>query len=69
MNGGGGYFLLMTGLGELYAEPGSMVSIGEPVGLMPFNSNNRSELYIEIRKNGSPVNPNPWLGTAFARQG
>ena len=69
LNVGEGYFLLMTGLGELFAESGSMVSIGEPVGLMPFNAKNEAELYIEIRKNGSPVNPNPWLGTAFARQG
>ena len=69
MNVGEGYFLLMTGLGELYAESGSMVAIGEPVGLMPFNAQNEAKLYIEIRKNGSPVNPTPWLGTAFARQG
>ena len=69
INVGEGYFLLMTGLGDLYTESGSMVAIGEPVGLMPFNAQNDAELYIEIRKNGSPVNPAPWLGTAFARQG
>ncbi len=69
MNVGDGYFLLLTGLGEIYAKSGMMVKSGEPVGLMPFNGSNSSELYIEIRKDGSPINPTPWLGTAFARQG
>lgn len=69
MNMGDGYFMLMTGLGEVLTQTGSYVTTGEPVGLMPFNAQNRSELYIEIRRDGSPVNPRPWLGTAFAKHG
>lgn len=69
LNVGDGYFILLTGLGEVFASSGEMVNSGEPLGLMPFNSQNRANLYIEFRKNGATVNPTPWLGTAFARQG
>lgn len=66
LNVGSGYFILLTGLGETYVEAGEMMKTGEPIGLMPFNTQTGSKLYIEIRKNGSSVNPGPWLGTAFA---
>ena len=49
-----------------YAKTNDMVGSGEPLGLMPFNTQDQTELYIEIRKDGSAVNPTPWLGTAFA---
>jgi septal ring factor EnvC (AmiA/AmiB activator) len=66
LNVGGGYFILMTGMGETYVETGENVRIGEPLGLMPFNVKGASNLYIEFRKNGGTINPKPWLGTAFS---
>lgn len=66
LNMGEGYFMLLTGLGEVFAKTNDMVTPGEPLGLMPFNTQSQPELYIEIRKDGSAVNPTPWLGTAFA---
>lgn len=67
LNVGGGYFMLLTGLGEIYVESKEMVAAGEPLGLMPFNTQARPELYIELRKGGQTINPTPWFGTAFAR--
>lgn len=66
LNVGGGYFILMTGMGETYVETGENVRIGEPLGLMPFNAKGASNLYIEFRKNGGTINPKPWLGSAFS---
>jgi len=66
LNVGGGYFILMTGMGETYVETGENVRIGEPLGLMPFNAKDASNLYIEFRKNGGTINPKPWLGSAFS---
>jgi len=66
LNVGGGYFILMTGMGETYVETGENVRIGEPLGLMPFNAKGSSKLYIEFRKNGGTINPKPWLGSAFS---
>ena len=66
LNVGGGYFILMTGIGETYVETDENVTIGEPLGLMPFNEKGRTDLYIEFRQNGSTINPKPWLGAALA---
>lgn len=66
LNVGDGYFILMTGMGETYVETGENVRIGEPLGLMPFNTKGTSNLYIEFRKNGGTINPKPWLGSAFS---
>lgn len=69
LNVGDGYFILLTGLGEIYVESKEMVTAGEPLGLMPFNAQATPELYIELRKGGQTINPTPWFGTAFARNG
>ncbi len=61
-----GYFVLLTGLGQLYVQSGTMLDAGEPVGLMPVNSNSSPKLYIEVRKNGSTIDPRPWFGNSFA---
>jgi len=66
LNVGDGYFILMTGMGETYVETGENMRIGEPLGLMPFNAKGASNLYIEFRKNGSTINPKPWLGSKFS---
>ena len=65
LNVGENYFILLTGLGEIFVSAGETVDPGEPVGLMPFNAQKSTELYIEFRKSGRPINPKPWLGTSF----
>ena len=69
INVGEGYFILLTGLGETYVETGENITTGEPLGLLPFKSKGSANLYIEFRKNGTTVNPHPWLGPALARNG
>ncbi len=67
LNVGDGYFVLLTGLDKLHIDAGDNVRRGEPVGALPNQSN--SELYIELRRNGSPVNPGPWLASADVKSG
>ena len=56
---GDGYHTLLAGIGRLDTSVGQSLLAGEPVGIMVANSN--PSLYIEIRKNGQPVNPAIWL--------
>ncbi|WP_189581864.1 murein hydrolase activator EnvC family protein [Litorimonas cladophorae] len=67
LNVGDGYFVLLTGLNELYIGAGDTVQRGEPVGALP----NRTgvELYIELRRDGSPVDPGPWMASADVKSG
>lgn len=67
LNVGDGYYVLLTGLDRLLVQDDSRVSAGDPVGLMPVNSSNDEKLYIELRKNGSTIDPIPWFGTTFAK--
>jgi len=59
LNVGDGYFVLLTGLNDLYIDAGDTVRRGEPVGKLPNQTD--TELYIELRRDGSPVDPKPWL--------
>lgn len=61
LNVGSNYFILLTGLGEIYAQTGDTVRIGEPIGALPYKSGNPPPLYIELRKSGKTINPVPWL--------
>lgn len=56
-----GYYLLLTGLSETYVTTSETVKRGEPVGLMP-GTTGRTPLYIELRKNGRSIDPEPWMG-------
>ncbi len=56
---GDGYHTLLAGIGRLDTSVGQSLLAGEPVGIMVADSN--PSLYIEIRKNGQPVNPSTWL--------
>jgi len=69
----GGYHTLLAGLEEINTVMGQWVLAGEPVGTMrPRPSANESQeglvsgrprLYIELRRNGQPVNPVRWIGS------
>lgn len=66
LNVGDGYFILLTGLGEVFAQAGDNVRLGEPVGTLPYRGTSAAaksnpNLYIELRKDGKPLNPAPWF--------
>jgi septal ring factor EnvC (AmiA/AmiB activator) len=61
LNMDGGYYLLLTGLSETYVTTGENVKRGEPVGSMP-GTTGRTPLYIELRRNGRSIDPEPWMG-------
>jgi len=56
-----GFYLLLTGLGETYVTTSETVKRGEPVGIMP-GTTGRTPLYIELRRNGTSIDPEPWMG-------
>ena len=53
-----GFHTVVSGLDNLYAKRGQWVLQGEPIGKM---SEQNTELYVEIRKNGKHINPKSWL--------
>jgi septal ring factor EnvC (AmiA/AmiB activator) len=62
---GGGYDFVLAGLDRLDVTVGQHLQSGEPVGIMagwnPNQPADRPKLYMELRLNGDPVNPVPWL--------
>ena len=61
---GGGYHIVLSGLEKLDVRIGQTIGTGEPVGVMPSkpgSTSHRQVLYIELRRNGHPVNPALWL--------
>jgi septal ring factor EnvC (AmiA/AmiB activator) len=57
----GGYHLVLAGLGQASVAVGQSVAPGQPVGWMPDSRQSASELYLEVRQQGAPVNPARWL--------
>ncbi|MGD9783508.1 MAG: murein hydrolase activator EnvC [Hyphomicrobiaceae bacterium] len=68
INAGGGYHILLAGLSRIDVETGQFVLAREPVGTMSGtglsrevkSEQNAPVLYIEFRKDGRPVDPDPW---------
>ena len=60
---GQGYHTLLAGLGWLGLQAGQRVLGGEPVGAMPSRrgGGDSPELYMELRHNGDPIDPLPWI--------
>ena len=77
INAGGGYHVLLAGLGRLEAKIGQAVTAGEPVGKMGAGAgssavtvNSTPVLYVEFRSRDKPINPAPWwAGEAEKGQG
>ena len=59
---GDGYHSLLAGLDRVESPVGQWLVAGEPVGVMP-KSATKPRLYLELRHNGQPINPLPWLAT------
>jgi septal ring factor EnvC (AmiA/AmiB activator) len=62
---GGGYHVVLAGFDRLDVKLGQSLVAGEPVGVMPTwepgSDAHRPSLYVELRRDGTPVNPAPWL--------
>lgn len=57
----GAYHLVLAGLGEVTVSPGQSVAAGTPVGRMSDGGRSEPELYLELRRSGTPIDPAPWL--------
>ncbi|MGV7215628.1 murein hydrolase activator EnvC family protein [Bradyrhizobium sp. UFLA05-112] len=69
LNAGGGYHVLIAGMERISVNIGQFVLTGEPVAIMGSTSQvasilatNASQpvLYVEFRKDGTPIDPGPW---------
>ena len=72
LNAGGGYHVLLAGMERISVDLGQFVLTGEPVAVMGGGSQvsaavaTRSKqpvLYVEFRKDGTPIDPSPWWAT------
>jgi septal ring factor EnvC (AmiA/AmiB activator) len=61
-----GYHTLLAGLSRIDTSVGQRLLSGEPVGIMDPAADAAPSLYVELRRNGQPINPLPWLA---ARKG
>jgi septal ring factor EnvC (AmiA/AmiB activator) len=57
----GGYHLVLAGLERTSVQVGQSVAEGQPVGWATGGRQATSELYLEVREQGSPVDPAKWL--------
>lgn len=61
------YHLLLGGLARIDTQVGENVLAGEPVGVMQSAEDQGTSLYMELRRNGQPINPLPWLAAGRTR--
>lgn len=74
LNPGDGYHVVLSGLEEVSVQQGQFVVAGEPLGAMGAKrvasatalalETERPTLYIEFRKDGKPVDSQPWWTAA-----
>ncbi|MPZ57840.1 MAG: peptidoglycan DD-metalloendopeptidase family protein [Rhizobiales bacterium] len=69
LDAGGGYHVLLAGMDRTSVDIGQFVLTGEPVAVMGSGSqvaailaagSSQPVLYVEFRKNGTPIDPSPW---------
>ena len=73
LNAGGGYHVLLAGMDRISVDIGQFVLTGEPVAVMGSGSqvaailatgSSQPVLYVEFRKDGTPIDPSPWWATS-----
>ena len=69
LNAGGGYHVVLAGMERISVDVGQFVLTGEPAAVMGSGSqvaatlasgSDQPVLYVEFRKDGTPVDPSPW---------
>jgi murein hydrolase activator len=79
LNMGGGYYILLAGMDRISVSLGQFVLAGEPVAVMGDPSKDTQAqgganlaqpvLYVEFRKEGTPVDPTPWWSSVAVGKG
>src|SRR3954454_11868653 len=73
LNAGGGYHVLLAGMERISVDLGQFVVTGEPVAVMGgrvlsaaalASGSGQPVLYVEFRRDGTPVDPSPWWATS-----
>jgi septal ring factor EnvC (AmiA/AmiB activator) len=73
LDAGGGYHVLLAGMDRVSVDIGQFVLTGEPVAMMGSGSkvaailaegSSQPILYVEFRKDGTPIDPSPWWATS-----
>jgi septal ring factor EnvC (AmiA/AmiB activator) len=74
IDAGEGYYVLLAGMERTYVSRGEAVLSGEPVGVVGDGSLKMATaagvgaaqpvLYIELRKDGTAIDPGPWWAKA-----
>ena len=70
LNAGGGYYMVLSGMDRINVSVGQFVLAGEPVAVMGDGAARSATaaaigaaqpvLYIQLRKNDTPIDPGPW---------
>ncbi len=70
LNAGEGYYVVLAGMERIHVAHGQFVLAGEPVATMGEGATRAAStaaigasqpiLYVEFRKDGSPIDPSPW---------
>jgi len=63
----GGYHTLLAGLGRVDVVVGQWLLTGEPVGITESPKDGKARLYVELRRNGRPIDPWPWLEARISK--
>ena len=58
---GEGYHTVLAGFARADVVLGQWLLAGEPVGVMASEESDEQLLYVELRRNGDPINPLPWI--------
>lgn len=58
---GEGYHTLLAGMARIDARVGQWLLAGEPVGQMGTMESGATKLYVELRRDGKPIDPALWL--------
>ena len=56
-----GYHTLVAGLSRIDGRVGQWLLAGEPIGVAGGGEAGKSVIYVELRREGNPINPSPWL--------
>jgi len=83
LNVGGGYHVLLAGMERMTVDLGQFVLTGEPIAVMGSGTQvasnpatgstsigpSQSVLYVEFRRDGTPVDPSPWWAATENEKG